>query len=61
MESSLSKPAPLLTTHRAWPMPAHAEDLNLRDGKEARAIVTHSQDPQGSLWTAVLGTTECMD
>lgn len=57
MESSLSKPALLLTTHRARPLPAHVEDLNLRDGKEARAIATHSQEPQGSLCTAVLGTT----
>lgn len=53
MESSLSKPALLLTTHHAWSPPAHVEDLNPRDGKEARAIVTHSQDPQGSLGTTV--------
>lgn len=57
MESSLSKPALLLTTHRAQPLLAHAEDLNLRDGKEAQATATHSQEPQGSLCTTVLGTT----
>lgn len=43
--------------HHAQPLLAHTEDLNLRDGKEAQATATHSQDSQGSLCTTVLGTT----